>query len=63
MEANVSVNPITVGGPELALIFCNPNHPGEFISQHFSVNVNQVSSQDLEDDLKFVGNWKKTLFY
>ena len=48
---------------ELALISLNPaphpTHPGKFIFQHFSVNVDQVSSHELEDDLTFLANGRR----
>jgi hypothetical protein len=35
----------------------HPNpHPGKFIFEHFSANVDQVSSQELEDDLNSLTN-------
>ena len=36
---------------------------GKFISQHFSVNVDQVSSQELEDDLNRLANGRRPQFY
>ena len=38
-----------------------PHHsqPGKFISQQFSVNVDQVSSQELEDDLNLLANGRQ----
>ena len=45
---------------ELALISTNP---ATFIFQHFSVNVDQVSSHELEDDLNFLAKWKTTSIY
>ena len=47
-------------------------HPGKFIFQHFSVNVDQISSQEQEDDLnslvnarqpQFFLNWKTTYIF
>ena len=50
----------------LVLFSVNPAthpHPGKFISQHFSVNVDQVSSQELEDDLNRLANGRRLQFY
>ena len=62
---------------ELALISVNPathphpRHPGKFIFQHFLMDVGQVRSYQLEDDLnfleygrrpQFLRKWKTTSF-
>jgi hypothetical protein len=57
---------------ELALFLLNPatttphHHPhirpGKFIFQHFSVNVDQVSLQELEDDLNSFSNGRRPQF-
>jgi hypothetical protein len=40
----------------------HPTHLGKFIFQHFSVNINQVSSQELEDDLNGMTNGRQPQF-
>jgi hypothetical protein len=54
------VNPATHPRPRPHPI---PTHPGKFIFQHFSVNVDQVSPQELEDDLNGLTNGRRPYFF
>ena len=57
---------------ELVLISINQAHPEKFSYQHFSMNNNQVSLHELEDNLillvngrrpQFWGKWKTTSIF